>query len=99
MTATNRRWDLDALRGAAVLGMVAYHLLYDLAAAGLTSEDPLSDGWKLFARIVLATFLMVSGASDALMAARTPSRAERWRKAKRRALMLGACALSVTAAT
>lgn len=79
--------------------MVVYHLLYDLAANGLTSQDPLSDGWRLFARGVLATFLIVSGLSDALAAARIPSRVERWRKARRRTLTIGACALIVTAAT
>lgn len=94
-----RRWELDVLRGAAVLGMVFYHGLYDAAAAGLTAIDPLSDGWRLFARGVLVTFLLVSGASDALSAARTPDRATRWRKALRRAAVIGAAALLVTVAT
>jgi uncharacterized membrane protein len=94
-----RRWELDVLRGAAVIGMVFYHALYDAAAAGLTAQDPLSDGWRLFARGVLMLFLLVSGASDALSAARAPDRATRWRKALKRAAILGAAALLVTVAT
>lgn len=98
-TQIQRRWELDVLRGAAVVGMVFYHGLYDAAAAGLTAQDPFSDGWRLFARGVLMLFLLVSGASDALSAARTPDRATRWRKALKRGGILGAAAALVTVAT
>ncbi len=94
-----RRWELDVLRGVAVMGMIAYHGLYDAAAVGLTSMNPLSDGWRLFARGVLVLFLLVSGASDALSAARASNRTTRWRKALRRAGVLGTAALLVTIGT
>ncbi len=53
---------LDLIRGVALAGMVVYHFSYDLAAERLISADVVNElGWKLFARTVAGTFLLLVG--------------------------------------
>ena len=53
---------IDLVRGVALAGMVVYHFSYDLAAARLISADVVDElGWKLFARTVAGTFLVLVG--------------------------------------
>lgn len=67
---TTRFGSLDALRGAALCGMMAYHFEWDLAALGWQVMNPSgSPAWTVFGNLVAATFLTVSGA--ALVLART----------------------------
>lgn len=57
-----RRPWLDALRGLAVCGMVAYHAAWDLAALGWPVTPPsAAPGWALLGEAVAATFLTLSG--------------------------------------
>ncbi len=99
MTANSRRFEIDALRGLAVIGMIAYHFIYDLWAFGGVDIDPFSSDWRLFARVILCAFLVISGISDALVSARGMTASERWQRAGRRALRLAGAALLVTVAT
>ncbi len=53
---------IDLVRGIALAGMVVYHFSYDLAAERLISADVVDElGWKLFARTVAGTFLVLVG--------------------------------------
>ena len=53
---------LDAVRGLAVLGMVAFHLDWDLAHFGYVRIPPTaSSAWSAFGQIVASAFLMLSG--------------------------------------
>lgn len=79
--------------------MIGYHAVYDLADAGLTTIDPFVGSWRLLASSVLIAFLLVSGASDALSASRSPAGRQRWRRAGRRAVNLGVAATAVTIVT
>ncbi len=53
---------LDVVRGVAIGAMVVYHLSFDLAAEGLIAADVVNDlGWRVFARTIAGTFLLLVG--------------------------------------
>ena len=87
---------LDALRGLALIAMVAYHFCFDLAWFRLAAFDFYRDPFWLHARtLILSTFLFTAGASLALA-----QRSERGRAGFRRHVgMIAACALAVSAAS
>ena len=85
---------LDALRGAAVLAMIAYHFGFDLNTLGWLHQD-LNHDWRwLTARaLILGSFLFVAGAGVAFAEARnTPLKTQLLRIAR-----IAAAALLVTA--
>ncbi|HMN86135.1 MAG TPA: heparan-alpha-glucosaminide N-acetyltransferase [Bauldia sp.] len=60
---------IDALRGLAILAMVAYHFAWDLSSRGLIEADVGADpGWKAFARSIAGSFLALVGVSLVLAA-------------------------------
>jgi len=71
--ATHRRVDgLDALRGLAVVAMVAYHFAFDLAYFRVTAQNFYRDPFWLHSRTaILSSFLLVAGVS-LVLAQRTP---------------------------
>jgi uncharacterized membrane protein len=87
---------LDALRGAAILAMVAYHFSFDLRYFGLTQWDFYRDPFWLNARtLILSSFLLIAGISMALAQRGGPTPARFWRHVA----MIAACALAVSAAS
>ena len=62
---SKRAWELDALRGLALIGMIAIHLHYDLVELyGIWDWNP---GWyQLFKNNYGAIFLVISGISATL---------------------------------
>ncbi len=55
---------VDLARGAALLGMIAYHLVWDLHAFGLSTTDPgVSLPWHILGQTVASAFLFLSGLS------------------------------------
>jgi uncharacterized membrane protein len=87
---------LDALRGAAILAMVAYHFSFDLRYFGLTQWDFQRDPFWLNARtLILSSFLLIAGVSMAL-AQRGRASPVRFRRHVGRT---AACALVVSAAS
>ncbi len=97
---TPRLWEVDCVRGVAVLAMIFFHFMWDLQFFGLTSVDVFSPAWQLFARSIGTTFMFVMGVSLTLDAARYKgnTRAIWKRNLKRGALIFGAGML-VTLAT
>lgn len=94
--APTRRTSLDALRGIAIVAMVAYHFAFDLRIVGLASFDFENDGFWLAARAaILSTFLGVAGVS-LVLADRTGVPA---RERLRRIAILAACATAVSVAS
>jgi uncharacterized membrane protein len=65
-----RLWEVDALRGFAVILMICYHLVWDLQYVGLVPVNVYASGWQLFARTIGTLFIFVLGVSVALRAAR-----------------------------
>lgn len=86
-----RLWEIDTLRGIAVVCMVIFHVSWDLQFLGLSSVNVFSDGWQAFARSIGSTFALLLGLSLTLVAARLNDQRSTARYALRRgALILGA---------
>lgn len=62
-TGSSRLWEVDAARGAAVILMIFFHLMWDLWYFGLTAIDITAQPWQIFARSIGSTFLFVMGVS------------------------------------
>jgi uncharacterized membrane protein len=59
-----RFWEIDALRGVAILMMILYHLMWDLLFFGVLSNVALQTGfWKYFQRVTASTFIFLVGVS------------------------------------
>lgn len=72
---------LDALRGAAVLAMIAYHFGYDLNFLGWLHQDLNHDlRWMTARSLILGSFLFSVGASHALAQAQGASARTRGRR-------------------
>src|SRR6476469_7886141 len=69
---------LDALRGCAIVAMVAYHVCFDLRYFGVTRSDFEHDAFWLASRsTILSAFLLIAGVSAAL-ARRDATADARW---------------------
>ena len=76
--STSRVGGLDALRGLAIVAMIAYHLCFDLRYFGITHWDFEHDPRWLTARaLILSSFLLVAGIS-AVLAQRQAFPARHW---------------------
>ncbi len=85
---------LDALRGVAVLAMIAYHFGYDLNFLGWLHQDLNHDlRWMTARSLILSSFLFSVGASHALAEAQHAAAATHWRRIGK----ITAAALLVTA--
>ena len=59
-----RFWEIDSLRGIAILMMVAFHALFDLSYAGASTFNAYAAGFLLyFARATATIFLLLVGIS------------------------------------
>ena len=65
-----RFWELDFIRGLAVVMMVLYHFLYDLDYFGGYPLNVRSGCWLYFAEATAAIFIVLVGASLTLSASR-----------------------------
>jgi uncharacterized membrane protein len=65
-----RFWEIDSLRGIAIIMMITYHLLYDLTFFGVYYFDVYSGFLWYFARITAFTFIFLMGISLTLSSAR-----------------------------
>ena len=91
--ALRQPW-LDALRGGAVLAMIAYHFGYDLNFLGWLQQDLNHDlRWMTARSLILGSFLLSVGASHALADHQQTNMATRWRRIGR----IGLAAALVTA--
>jgi uncharacterized membrane protein len=62
--AKRRYWEIDTLRGVAIIMMVIFHLMWDLVSFRITPDVVLYAGfWKYFQRTTAITFLLLVGIS------------------------------------
>lgn len=96
-SAPSRRLaHVDIARTLAILGMVAFHLVYDLGLFGVLRPDiALTGFWALFARAVAGSFLFLTGVGLVL----AHGGGLRWRAFIRRLATIAGAALLVTAGT
>lgn len=59
-------WELDVLRGLAILGMLLFHWFYLLDFWNLGNTDLFTGGWEVFGNTIRNTFFMVVGAGVVL---------------------------------
>ena len=82
----DRYWDLDVLRGIAILGMIVFHFTFDLSYFGVISADTIyKPGWVLFQQIIAGTFIFIAGVGFDLC----HGQRIKWRYIKKRVLILG----------
>lgn len=87
---------LDIARGVALLAMASYHLTWDLEFFGYVEPGTTAQGWwKLYARAIASSFLIMVGVSLVLAHAR----GIRWRSVWPRFLMVAAAAAAISAVT
>lgn len=61
--AARRFWEIDTVRGIAVVLMVFFHLMWDLSFFGAYSGSMLATPWRIFARSIGTTFIFLLGLS------------------------------------
>jgi len=66
-----RFWEIDFLRGLAIIMMIIYHFLYDLNYFGNYNFDLSSGFWLYFARTTATIFILLVGISLTLSFSRT----------------------------
>ncbi|HEX6362877.1 MAG TPA: heparan-alpha-glucosaminide N-acetyltransferase [Albitalea sp.] len=95
MRAPGARFDrLDALRGAAIVWMAAFHFAFDLAYFRITRENFYADPfWTVQRTCILSLFLFCAGAGQAIAHAQ----GQTWRRFWRRWAQVAGCALLVSA--
>lgn len=65
---SRRLWEVDFLRGAAVITMIIYHLMWDLwFFQVLPGLDPFNGFWKYFQRYTAISFILLAGLSLSLV--------------------------------
>jgi uncharacterized membrane protein len=91
----SRRFDrIDALRGAAIVWMTAFHFCFDLDHFGWIGEDFQRDPfWTWQRTAIVSLFLFCAGLGQAVAVAQGQS----WRRFWRRWAQVAGCALLVTA--
>ncbi len=63
MVNHGRFWEIDNLRGLAIIMMVTYHFIFDLTFFGIFPFNIYSGFLWFFARITAVTFIFVMGLS------------------------------------
>ena len=69
-----RLWEVDAIRGVAIVLMIFYHFVWDLNYFGLYQANLLTGPWQWFARGIATFFLFVMGVSLTLSDTRESQR-------------------------
>ena len=73
----HRLWEIDTIRGIAVILMIVYHFIFDLAFFGAYATNMYATPWQLLARSIGSTFILVMGLSLTLRTHRLESELER----------------------
>ena len=74
-----RYWEIDALRGVAILLMIGFHLTWDLILYRWVRVNMSRGPWPWFSRIIATMFLTLAGTSLVISDSRTGGR-QRFRK-------------------
>jgi len=97
-----RFWEIDALRGAAVVMMIIFHTVFAASFLGVSPIDVLHGFWRGFALATATLFILIAGVSIWISSARAGAVLGRWRLAAknlRRGAGIFLVGLGITAAT
>jgi uncharacterized membrane protein len=95
---SSRYWEIDALRGVAIILMIGFHLTWDMVSLGLVQVNMGRGPWPWFSRVISTMFLSLAGISLVISDSRrgdTPA----WRKYLLRGLRIFGLAMVVTLVT
>ena len=99
----NRFWEIDFLRGIAVMAMVVFHLLFDLNYFGIYPADLYSGLWFIVGRFAAIVFIFLVGLSLTISyskaCAKNLSRQNHFSKYLKRGLRIFLLGLVITLAT
>jgi uncharacterized membrane protein len=76
-----RFWEIDALRGTAVVMMVIFHTVFALNFLGVSPIDVLHGFWRGFALATATLFILIAGVSIWISSARARAALGGWRLA------------------
>lgn len=95
-----RFWEIDLLRGIAILSMIAFHIFFDLKYFGLLAWGSRLSWW-LAPRLIAGTFIFLVGISLSLSYSRVARKPEKIivRKYLLRGLKIFSWGLAITAVT
>lgn len=98
-----RLWEVDTLRGIAIVMMVLFHTVFDLFSFGGFHFNVYSGFWYYFARACATLFIFVMGISLTVSAARTKERLKpgtsHFAKFLKRGLFIFGCGMLITLVT
>jgi uncharacterized membrane protein len=97
-TGASRYWEIDALRGVAILLMSAFHLMWDLVFFGIVNVNMGRDPWPRFSQIIATMFLSLAGISLVISYSRT-GRTQGFRKYLLRGLKIFGFGMVITLIT
>jgi len=63
MLKNNRFWEIDSLRGIAIIMMIVFHFLFDLNFFGIFQINVFEGFWEIFGKITFTIFLVLVGIS------------------------------------
>ncbi|MBR9682577.1 MAG: DUF1624 domain-containing protein [Candidatus Aenigmarchaeota archaeon] len=92
-----RFWEIDSLRGIAIVAMVISNFVTDLLFFDLYKPGLLAGFWNLFAYATATTFILLVGISMTLSYSRTKNGA--WMKYIKRGLMIFSLGVLITLVT
>jgi uncharacterized membrane protein len=93
-----RYWEIDALRGLAVILMIIFHLSWDLSFLGLARIRMSAGFWPWFSRVIATMFLVLVGISLTVSYARS-GQSQGYRKYLLRGLTVFGYGLIITLVT
>lgn len=99
---TTRFWEVDFLRGVAIIMMVLYHFVFDLNYFGVRFIEVHSGFWFYFARLTASLFLLLVGVSLVLSHSRAEQqgRSEQFRlRILKRSIWIFGLAMGITLVT
>jgi uncharacterized membrane protein len=73
-----RFWEIDTIRGIAIVNMIFFHLVFDLYYFGAYTGYLLGGGWQTYARSIGGTFIFLLGVSLTLRYNKLSQRLDGW---------------------
>ena len=100
-----RFWEIDFLRGIAIIMMILFHILFDLNYFGFFPINVQTGFWRYFAFVTASLFIFLSGTSltvsnnNSIVSSSSYSRKNKWKAQTVRGAKIFGLGMLVTVAT